>query len=201
MIVAWFGKKRKARRVQLGTYRNPEPRAAPSTDSLVDEGMAIVESGVRLSVKNQAILWTLRDHSDFDHLRYLEAAREQLLSAASESAEDADRIADELATPKNDYRYANSAEPGRLERRLDVLMGLVARIHELTDDESYLAGLALSARDAAWEEIGAAVIHAALHAGTKLERPTGDDRDWAIAQVRFDLEEMEARARLEAYGG
>ncbi len=201
MMIAWFGKKRRPRRVQLGTYRNPEPRAAPSTESLVDEGLQIVESGVKLAVKNQAILWVLRDGHDFDHLQYLEAVREQMLAVAAESADDADRTADELADPREKSRYANSAEPGRLERRLDVLMALVARIHERIDDESYLAGLALSARDAAWDEIGAAVTHAALHAGTKLDRPTGDDRDWAIAQVRFDLEEMEARARLEAYDG
>jgi hypothetical protein len=197
----WFGRKGRPKRVQVGTYRNPAPRAAPSTESLVDEGLQIVESGVRLAVKNQAILWVLRDGDDFDHLQYLEAVREQLLAVAAESADDADRTADQLAEPGEESRYANSAEPGRLERRLDVLMALVARIHELVDDESYLAGLALSARDAAWDEIGAAVIVAALHAGAKLERPTGDDRDWAIAQVRFDLEEMEARARREAYGG
>ena len=43
--------------------------------------------------------------------------------------------------------------------------------------------------------------HAALHAGTKLARPTGDDRDYALSQVRFDLEELEAKRRLDAYGG
>jgi hypothetical protein len=197
----WFGRKGRPKRVPVGTYRNPEPRAAPSIESLVDEGLQIVESGVRLSVKNQAILWVLRDGLDFDHNQYLDAVREQLLAVAAESAEDADRTADQLAEPGDESRYANTAEPGRLERRLDVLMALVARIHGLVDDESYLAGLALQARDAAWDEIGAAVTHAALHAGSKLERPTGDDRDWALAQVRFDLEEMEARARLEAYGG
>jgi hypothetical protein len=197
----WFGRKGRPKRVQLGTYRNPEPRAVPSIESLVDEGLQIVESGVRLSVKNQAILWVLRDGLDFDHNQYLDAVREQLLAVAAESAEDADRTADQLAEPGEESRYANTAEPGRLERRLDVLMALVSRIHGLVDDESYLAGLALQARDAAWDEIGAAVTHAALHAGNGLERPTGDDRDWALAQVRFDLEEMEARARLEAYGG
>ena len=201
-MIHWpFWRKGRPKRVQLGTYRNPEPRAAPSIDALVDEGMQIVESGVKLAVKNQAILWVLRDHADFDHEQYLDATREQLLASAAESAADADRTADELAQPGEEDRYLNTAEPGRLERRLDVLLGLVTRIHELTDDESYLAGLALQARDAAWDEIGAAVIVATLHAGTGLERPTGDDRDWAIAQVRFDLEELEARARLEAYGG
>ena len=195
-----FRRKRGPKRARVGTYRNPEPRAAPSIESLVDEGLQIVESGVKLAVKNQAILWTLRDGTDFDHVQYLDAAREQLLAVAAESADDADRTADELADPREQSRYANSAEPSRLERRLDVLMALVARIHEFIDDESYLAGLALQARDAAWEEIGGAVTHAALHAGTKLKRPTGDDRDYAIAQVRFDLEEMEARARREAYG-
>lgn len=196
-----FWRKRGPKRAQVGTYRNPEPRAAPSTDALVEEGLQIVESGVKLSVKNQAIMWALRDGANFDHVQYLDAAREQLLAVAAESSVDADRTADELAEPGDESRYANSAEPGRLERRLDVLMALVARIHELIDDESYLARLALSARDAAWDEIGTAVTHAALHAGTKLTRPTGDDRDYAIAQVRLDVEEMEARARLEAYGG
>jgi hypothetical protein len=200
--VGLFSRTRRPKRVQLGTYRNPEPRAAPSTESLVDEGLQIVESGVKLAVKNQSILWALRDGADFDHLQYLEATREQLLGAAAESAADADRVAAELADPhQEDPRYDSSGEPGRLERRLEVLLGLVARIHGLLDDESYLAGLALQARDAAWEEIGGAVKHAALHAGTKLDRPTGDDRDYAIAQVRLDLDEMEARARLEAYGG
>ena len=157
--------------MQLGTYRNPEPRAAPSIDALVDEGMQIVESGVRLAVKNQAILWVLRDHADFDHEQYLEATREQLLASAAESTGDADRTADELAEPGEEDRYPNAAEPGRLERRLDVLLGLVTRIHELIDDESYLAGLALQARDAAWDEIGAAVIVAALHARHRTRAP------------------------------
>ena len=196
-----FWRKRGPKRAQVGTYRNPEPRAAPSIESLVDEGLQIVESGVKLAVKNQAIMWALRDGADFDHVQYLDAARDQLLAVAAASADDADRTADVLAEPGEQSRYANTAEPGRLERRLDVLMAMVARIHELIDDESYLAQLALEARDAAWHEIGGAVTRAALHAGTGLERPTGDDRDWAIAQVRFDLEEMETRVRREAYGG
>ncbi len=198
--MGWFRRKWRPKRARVGVYRDPEPRPAPSTESLVEEGLLIVESGVKLAVKNQAILWTLRDGADFDHLQYLEATRAQLLAAAAESSADADRIAATLAEPGGEFRYEYPAEPGRLERRRELLVGLVARIHALIDDESYLAGLALQARDAAWEEIGAAVLRTALHLGTRLERPTGDERDYALAQVRFDLEEMEARARLEAYG-
>ncbi len=198
-----FSRKR-VKRVSVGTYRTPEAGPAPSIESLVDEGLLIVESGVRLAVKNQAILWALRDHADFDHLQYLEAVRERLVAAAAEGAEDADRIADELARPapgaRGGVRYEDTDEPGRLERRLDVLFGLVERLHSLLDDESYLAGLALAARDAAWEEIGAAVVESASRVAAGAPDLSWDERHQAFALLRFDLEELDAQARRDAYG-
>lgn len=194
-----FRRRKRVRRAPVGKYRQPPPQVAPSIQSLVEEGLLIVESGVRLAVKNQAILWTLRDHVDFDHLQYLEAVRQRLLAAADESASDADRVAAQLADPDRDD-HSDPDEPGRLERRLDVLMGLNERLHSLVDDESYLAGLALSARDAAWEAIGAAVVDAVARAAEPPPELTWDERDHELSLLRFDLEELEAKARREAYG-
>jgi hypothetical protein len=197
MSLALFPRRKRTRRARVGVYEPPEPRALPSIDALVEEGLLIIESGVRLSVKNQAILWALRDGVPFDHLQYLRAVREQLLATAAESAEDAERIAAQLAHPVRGPGRWNAddeaAEPGRLERRLAVLRGLSTRLHALTDDESYLARLALSARDAAWEEIGTTVKATAMLAGRTDPHTTWDERDAALARVRFDLEELEAR--------
>jgi hypothetical protein len=195
--LALFSRRSRTRRAQVGVYAPPEPRPAPSIDALVDEGLLIVESGVRLAVKNQVILWALRDRADFDHLQYLDAVRERLLAAAAESAADADRLAEHLGQPEvrrgRRHPTGDATEPGRRERRLAVLLGLVARLRGLADDESYLAGLALAARDSAWEEIGAAVTDSALLNAPASPLATWDERDQALAEVRFELERLEAR--------
>ena len=81
-----------------------------------------------------------------------------------------------------------------------MLFGLIERLHGLLDDESYLAGLALSARDAAWEEIGEAVIESASQVGAEAPDLTWDERHQALALVRFDLDELQAKQRRDAYG-
>jgi hypothetical protein len=127
--------------------------------------------------------------------------RERVLAAAAESAADAERLTEQLAAPEEPrarwLTTGEPTEPGRLERRRDVLLGLIERLRGLADDESYLAGLALAARDAAWEEIGAAVKESATLAGTETPLATWDERDQALAEVRFDLERLEARRERE----
>lgn len=186
--MALFSRKRRA---NVGTYQRIPKQPMPPLESQVDEGELIARAGVRMAVKNRAILWALRDHADFDHEQYLAATRDELLATAGEADANAERLAVELDGPEN--ASDQPTQQGRLVRRRQVLIGLSERLRDLADDEAQLAGLALEARDAAWEEIGAAVKATALLSGPDASRPTGDDRDWALAQVRFDLEEMKPR--------
>lgn len=183
------------KRLKFRKFEPPEPRPLPAIESLVDEGLLILSTGIRMSVKNQAILWTLRDGEDFDHERYLQTVRELVLEAAAEATADADRLAQEDDQhPRADdesYEIAKAIDPDRRERRQRVLRGMSDRLTALADDEAFLAGLALEARDAAWSEIGSAVTAAALRASPDGPSVSGEDRDRAMALVRFDLEEME----------
>jgi hypothetical protein len=185
------------KRMKFRKFEPPAPRPAPPIESLVDEGLLILSTGIRMAVKNQAILWVLRDGDDFDHERYLETVRDLVLDAADEAVADADRIA-ESDDPDPDetdesYEIAKAIDPDRRERRQLVLRGMSERLAVLADDEAYLAGLALEARDAAWDEIGGAVTASALRVVPGAKGVTGEDRDRAMALVRFDLEEMEQR--------
>lgn len=183
------------KRMKFRKFEPPAPRPAPPMESLVDEGLLILETGIRMAVKNQAILWTLRDGDDFDHERYLQTVRDMVLEAADEATADADRIAatDDRDPDETDesYEIAKAIDPDRRERRQLVLRGMTERLTALADDEAYLAGLALEARDAAWDEIGDAVTAAALRASPEGPSVGGEDRDLAMALVRFDLEDME----------
>lgn len=183
------------KRLKFRKFEPPAPRPAPPIESLVDEGLLILSTGIRMAVKNQAILWVLRDGADFDHERYLETVRDLVLDAAAEATADADRIAgqDDRDADETDesYEIAKAIDPDRRERRQLVLRGMTERLTRLADDEPYLAGLALEARDAAWDEIGSAVTAAALRASPDGPSVGGEDRDRAMALVRFDLEEME----------
>ena len=182
-------------------FEPPEPRPAPPFDTLVDEGLLIATTGVRMAVKNEAIMWVLRDGADFDHERYLASVRDRMLAAAAETIADADRVAAQLDVEldfddetQRSIDIARAIDPDRRERRELVLRGTSERLTQLADDEAFLAGLALEARDAAWEEIGDAVTANALRSLPSGSTVTGEDRDRALASVRFDLEDLERQA-------
>ena len=65
---------------------------APSTARIVDEGMLIALSAVRMAVKNGIIVGALRDHSDYDPERYAALARHELEQVARENDEDSTRV-------------------------------------------------------------------------------------------------------------
>lgn len=186
------------KRFRFRKFEPPEPRPALPIETLIDEGLLIVTTGIRMAVKNQAILWVLRDGEDFDVDKYLQSTRDLVLAASAEATADANRI--EAMPEVEDWEdesvaRARAIDPDRRERRQNMLRGMSARLDALADDEAFLAGLALEARDAAWEEIGGAVTANALRSFPEAPHVRGEEHDRALALVRFDLEDLE-RERL-----
>lgn len=185
-------------------YVAPEPPPIPSLESQVDEGLLILASGVRMAVKNRAVIWALRERADFDRERYRDTVRVHLGAAADEAEADADRADREFtrAGPERHHlptQYVD--EPARLQRKADVLHALAGRLRTLSDDETFVDQLIDSARDAAWEEIGSVVRENALLT-SPLARPVGPaQRNAALRQVRRALEELEeqrSRSRISS---
>lgn len=84
----------------------------PPLKRIVDEGLLIALSAVRMAVKNDIIIGALRDHIDFDPARYAQTARHEL---------------DVLARQNDEY----GKRVGRLRKDL----ARSGRVHLLTEDE------------------------------------------------------------------
>lgn len=185
------------RRKAIDPYVPPDtPAPLPSLDAQIDEGLLILIAGVRLAVKNQAILWTLREQADFDRERYCDAVRRQLLAAAAEVDSDAHRA--DLASHGADqepglYNQQYADEPTRLRRKARVLHALASRVRELVHDDAFVGEIATAVRDAAWEDIGAVVKHTASLTGplTRTVRPA--EREIALHELRIALRRLQGR--------
>lgn len=190
------------RRTTVEPYVPPaEPPPVPSLETQVEEGLLILVAGVRLTVKNQAIVWALRERTDFDPERYRAAVRTGLLAAADEADADADRATAEFGRSRTEdhglvQQYPD--EPTRLQRKAEVMHALAARLRELSHDDDYVDELATAARDAAWEDIGAMVKHNAM-LSAPLARPVPPaQRHAALREIRRALDELQVQVRMPA---
>jgi hypothetical protein len=167
---------RKRRRLDLGTYVAPEERDIPLED-LVEEGVLIAASAVRLTVKNFIILSSVRDHEDYSPEKFVAAARADLELLADEKDADSARLTKLQAVAStrggraqhhDDYRMRDVTA---LARREAVSRGLAARLRELSLDEEYAAALVEAAHASAWGEIEQSIA-------AKLARTVVDDADY-----------------------
>jgi len=179
--VAWF---RKRRRVNLGKFVAPEALPPASVDELVDEGVLISASAVRLAVKNLIITSSLRDELAFDQSRHIAAVGDELRALADERDADAERIGADrrgshlrpgLAEHFHDYRGGDAEA---LARREEYSRRLAERLRELAGDEEFARTMAARAQEAAWEEIAASVKARLTRAAT-----IGDEPDYVIERV------------------
>lgn len=192
---------RKRRRVDVGRYVAPAPRPELPVDELVDEGVLIAGSALRLAVKNGIVLRALRDRADYDEAEALDAVRHELRDLAEEKDDDASRIADARedatgrsgkAVHQSDYR---AGDLGTLKRREDVSRGLADRLRELSDDTEYLRDMYARANEAALDELSAWI--GATIPGTGAPRDPSayeEGRDERLrALVTVDLAMLETR--------
>ncbi len=187
-------------RFTLGKFQPPDLLPEPGLDELVEEGVMIAGSAVRLAVKNLVIVGSLRDHVDYDERVYVDAVRDELITLADEKEADAERlmvIAEGAsaragrAANHSDYR---SIDVGILSRRQAVAERLSKRLRALSSDDEFMQQLARSAHESAWEEVARSLEERLISARIVEDDDYRRERGERIMEVLGDLGELEAGA-------
>ncbi|WEO76649.1 hypothetical protein BJQ94_14965 [Cryobacterium sp. SO2] len=144
-----------------GTSKGP---ALPTTTRIVDEGMLIAMSAVRMALKNRIIVGALREHADYDPAEYAALARQELHEVARQNDEDSTRV-ERLGSYLS--RTTGSGKSRELEnKRRDVIrLGrrrtlhdrVAERLRALADDDERVAALVEQARTDALQEVNDAL--------------------------------------------
>lgn len=138
------------------------PARALSIERIVDEGLLIGLSAVRMAVKNRIIIGALRDHDDFDAADYPAIARHELDRLARQNEADARRVTRArkqllklrwTEAPDDDRR----GDIAQLVLRRRVYVALARALHAVSGDAQKVAELVETARTDASHEIGEAL--------------------------------------------
>ena len=178
------------RRPFLGVFVAPEVTLVP-VEELVAEGLLIAASGIRLAIKNKAILAILKHREDFDETRYLALAQQQLRDLAMEKSAELEHLYEKWDS--TDYgldEEDTETELARLERRRRMLLGLISRLLELADSDEYPGELADAALAAAREEVAGAITASALRGNGPDDLVTGAERQMAILDLSAELDAL-----------
>jgi hypothetical protein len=184
-----FLRRRRRRGVDLGRFDagrldSPPP---PSIERIVEEGMLIVESAVRMTVRNAIVLAALRDHTDFDPEALEAVARERLLDLADEE--------DEAAQRTGERDGGNPDE--RAVRLVALHLGVADQLRQRAADVEFVGGILRHARDEALEDIVSTMTTAPVK-----RTPDYDGRraDRIASFVGLDLTELAARQGVDLMG-
>ncbi|WP_130177745.1 hypothetical protein [Cryobacterium sp. SO1] len=138
--------------------------ATPSTGRIVDEGMLIALSAVRMALKNRIIVAALRDHNDYDPTLYASLAREELHEVARQNDEDSTRVKRLGSHLSRTTRSGKGREVEnqrrdvvRLGRRRTLHDHVAERLREIAADDTRVAGIVEKARADALQEINDAL--------------------------------------------
>ncbi len=142
---------------------------------MVDEGLYIALSAVRMAVKNEIIIGVLREHVDYDPDAYANAARSELdvLIRQNDSyARRVRRLRKALTRSRwtTDLTQDEHADISQLRLRRKVHEKLSIALRAVAEDDRHVARLVERAQRAASDEIRQAVA-------AKLVRLAIDDRD------------------------
>jgi len=141
-----FGRWRK-RRVDLGVYVAPEVVPPGPVERVVDEGMLIATSAVRMAVKNRIIVGVLRDGVAFDTSLIGDDARTEFTTLADRNAASARQVwrdGEWDDEPQDDVGVA---------RHRAIFLGLEAALRAEAADDERIAALVTTARDDALAEV------------------------------------------------
>lgn len=149
--------------------QNTEGSAAPgpdtpSTGRIVDEGMLIALAAVRMALKNRIIVGALRDHSDYDPVKYAAFARQELNEVARQNDEDSTRV-ERLGSYLSRTTGAGKSRELENKRRDVVRLGrrrtlhdhVAERLRAIAADDDQVAAIVQKARADALQEINEAL--------------------------------------------
>jgi hypothetical protein len=125
---------------------------------IVDEGLLIALSSVRMAVKNDIIVAGLAEHADYDTVRFADTARRELHALADENRESAVRVRRQRKKLTSSTRWLNLSEDqlvdirqfklrSRVHKRLAVVLVAVA------EDEDQVDRIVRDAQKAASAEV------------------------------------------------
>jgi hypothetical protein len=162
-------------------------------DRILDEGVLIATSAVRMAVKNHLILRAVRDHAAFD--------RNEIVAFAAERFEEL--AAQEDSSAKREERRFQEEEWERLPRRrrrpkitaADVRRDLAEALRAAAADAERLDALVDSARDDALAEITAA-RHPVPQPSPRDPDDLRERADRLATLVAFDLSGLAAERGL-----
>ena len=177
-----FGRKR---RVDLGTYVEPEPEQHAPVAQVVEEGALIGESVVRMALRNRVIVDALRERKDVDRDALARLAAGELETLASHERESADRVRTrrERQQAADATRKRSALDPDDIDeshRREELHRRMADAFAERSTDVARLADIVERSLTDAWSEIGPVFLE---RAG---ERSLVADRDPQYEQQRDD---------------
>lgn len=161
----------------------------PDLERMVDEGLLIALSAVRMAVKNDIIVGALREHFDYDPERYADNARTELNRLARQNEEYARRVSrmsQELAAMKRRRSLTDDQRHDlkQFALRFRVHEQLTLALDAVADDDDQVVRIVASAQRSASEEVSSAV-------SSKLIELAVDQREPDYAEHRGE--------RLEAF--
>lgn len=162
--------------------------ALPPLQRIVDEGLLIAISAVRMAVKNDIIVGALREHSDYDPARYAQTAKHELGVLARQNDEYGKRVRGLRKVLRRSGRVHLLTEDERADisqfaLRRRVHKKLAIALDALAGDDEQVARIVEDARQAASAEIREAV-------SSRLIRLAIDPRDPDYAERRAERLEV-----------
>ena len=160
-------------RVNLGKFVAPEPVEPAPVERVVEEGILISHTAVRMQVRNHLIVSAIRDGSDYDPEELAEFARAELEHLAAQNV----LLAREQLTGRN----------------IAIYRGLANAQRDLAADDAAIAKIVEQSRQEAWQEIsGAVATTLAARAVDPRDPDYETDRDERLrALLSVDLAKLE----------
>ncbi|PFG31704.1 hypothetical protein [Paramicrobacterium agarici] len=148
--MSFFSRLRRRKRTRdVGRYVPPASTTLAPIERVVEEGVLIAMSSVRMAVKNTLIVNAIRNDERFDIDKLAGSARQRVLSLAAENDQTASRL--ERA---RGFRKPGPDDDEAHRRRPQVHRMVAERLRERADDDSEMTEIIERARTDAWEDIG-----------------------------------------------
>ena len=176
----WF---RRRRGGWLGTYEPPEPREPAPIEDVIDDGMLIAESVLRMTLRNRIIVDSLRDGRDLDRGALAAVAAAELEALADNEWESAQRVRfrregvrlDDPFPDENTDEYRRESE-----RREKVHLAMSEAFAARAAQPDILESLVERARREAWDEVAPVIVDRAA-----MEEPVADEEYLAQRDERM----------------
>ena len=167
---------RRKKRINLGTFVAPEPTPPSPVERVVEEGMLISATAVRMHVRNHLVVDVIRHDRDYDPDALLLVARREF----------------ELLADQNDATESTR----HTHRNRTVLHALSEALRATAADDAALRAIVEQAREEAWREVsGVVAMTLAARAVDPRDPDYERDREKRLrALVNVDLAKLELDA-------